>query len=77
MCSIQQICCVIHRSAQRSYSLTYEYYLLSKIYISFSGKNSIGLSVNLSEYKELGSLGRVTGKKKKTIKNYSIIFISF
>lgn len=63
MCSIQQICCMIHSSAQRSYSPTYEYYLLSKLYISYSGKNSIGLSVNLSEYKGLGSPGRVMKKK--------------
>lgn len=68
MCSIQQICCMIHSSAQRSYSPTYEYYLLSKLYISYSGKNSIGLSVNLSEYKGLGSPGRVMKKKTYYIK---------
>lgn len=74
MCPIHQICSMIHSSTQRSYSLTYEYYLLSKIHISYSGRNPIDLSVNLSEYKGLGSPGRVMKKKKNKNLLYKILF---
>lgn len=54
MCSIQQSCCTIHGSAQSNCSLSYEYYNLSKLYVPYSGKNCIDLSVNLRECVGLG-----------------------
>lgn len=64
---------MIHNSVQRSCSLTCEYYLLSKLYIPYSGKNCIDLNVNLSKCIGLGSAGRLM---KKTENYYINLYLN-